>query len=366
MSTNKPSQDARPSSVGKPARLALLWRGDRQARLEATPDNNRLSRVFEALAALGIHAEPAIYADDMVSEVREQLLKLDGVLVWVNPISDGQDRTALDALLRDVASRGVWVSAHPDVILKMGVKEILHRTKHFGWGTDTHLYRSAPAFRAEFPPRLRSTGPRVLKQNRGNGGQGVWKVERVPATSGAEIVRVLQAVRGSVPEDMPLGDFMTRCGTYFAAEGSIVDQPFQPRLPDGMIRCYMSADKVVGFGHQLVKALIPPPPEGPDSEAALAGPRIMHPASAAAFQTLRTKMESEWTPQMMQLLDIDAESLPIIWDADFLYGPRTASGEDTYVLCEINVSSVFPFPEQAPPEIARRVLDRLRGLRLSR
>ena len=70
-------------------------------------------------------------------------------------------------------------------------------------------------------------------------------------------------------------------------------------------------------------------------------------------------MEAEWTPQMMQLLDIDAASLPIIWDADFLYGPRTASGEDTYVLCEINVSSVFPFPEQAPSEIARRALARL-------
>ena len=70
-------------------------------------------------------------------------------------------------------------------------------------------------------------------------------------------------------------------------------------------------------------------------------------------------MESEWTHQMMQLLDIDAGSLPIIWDADFLYGPRTASGEDTYVLCEINVSSVFPFPEQAPSEIARRTLARL-------
>ena len=72
-------------------------------------------------------------------------------------------------------------------------------------------------------------------------------------------------------------------------------------------------------------------------------------------------MESEWTAQMMQLLDIDAGSLPIIRDADFLYGPRTASGEDTYVLCEINVSSVFPFPEQVPAEIARRALDRLRG-----
>jgi len=32
--------------------------------------------------------------------------------------------------------------------------------------------------------------------------------------------------------------------------------------------------------------------------------------------------------------------LPIIWDADFLYGPKTPSGDDSYVLCEINVSAV--------------------------
>jgi hypothetical protein len=85
----------------------------------------------------------------------------------------------------------------------------------------------------------------------------------------------------------------------------------------------------------------------------------MYPASEPAFQALRTKMESEWTPQMMRLLDIDAKLLPVIWDADFLYGPRTQSGEDTHVLCEINVSSVFPFPEQAPAEIARLALARL-------
>ena len=72
-------------------------------------------------------------------------------------------------------------------------------------------------------------------------------------------------------------------------------------------------------------------------------------------------METEWTPQMMRLLDIDAASLPIIWDADFLYGPRTASGEDTYVLCEINVSSVFAIPEQAPAAIARLAMGRLQS-----
>jgi hypothetical protein len=37
-------------------------------------------------------------------------------------------------------------------------------------------------------------------------------------------------------------------------------------------------------------------------------------------------MEAEWTPQMIETLGIDNASLPIIRDADFLYGPRTASG----------------------------------------
>jgi hypothetical protein len=62
---------------------------------------------------------------------------------------------------------------------------------------------------------------------------------------------------------------------------------------------------------------------------------------------------------MMQLLDIDVESLPIIWDADFLYGPRDGAGADTYMLCEINVSSVFAIPDDAPAAIARLVAERL-------
>jgi hypothetical protein len=172
---------------------------------------------------------------------------------------------------------------------------------------------------------------------------------------------VLHAQRGSVPQQLPLEDFMARCEPYFASAGCIIDQPFQPRLPEGMIRCYMGVNKVVGFGHQLIKALIPPPPEGPDSPAAQPGPRIMHGADAAPFQALRKKMEEEWTPQMTATLGIAAASLPIIWDADFLYGPRTASGEDSYVLCEINVSSVFAIPDQAPAGIAQLTLKRLQA-----
>jgi hypothetical protein len=54
----------------------------------------------------------------------------------------------------------------------------------------------------------------------------------------------------------------------------------------------------------------------------------------------------------------------MIWDADFMLGPPRADGTDSYVLGEINVSSVFPMPDEAPAEIARRAADRLRSKRL--
>ena len=74
-----------------------------------------------------------------------------------------------------------------------------------------------------------------------------------------ETVRVLHAQRGSIPEDLSLQEFMARCEPYFASGGCIIDQQFQPRLPDGMIRCYMGTDEVVGFGHQLIKSLTTAP-----------------------------------------------------------------------------------------------------------
>ena len=188
-------------------RVAILWRGDREARRTATPQTSRLHRVFEALQARGIDAEPAVFADAMADEVRAQLLGVNGVLVWVDPLSDGRTRAVLDPLLREVAAKGIWVSAHPDVIMKMGVKEVLHRTRHLGWGTDTHLYRSIESFREEFPPRLVGAGP-GLETNRGNGGQGVWKVELSAALRDRLAVRVLEARRGSVPQESSLSEFM--------------------------------------------------------------------------------------------------------------------------------------------------------------
>ena len=339
------------SKTDKPIRIALVWRGD-----PTVPPPMRFNRITEALAERGAAAEGVVYDETVHQAVRERLSSVDGVLVWVNPLQDGKTREQLDSLLREVAANGVWVSAHPDVILKMGTKKVLYDTRDLGWAADTDLYRTEADFLARFPAKLAGAGPRVLKQYRGNGGQGVWKVSLLEGTGDAARIEVLHALSGSAPERLILGDFMERCRVYFQGDGRIIDQAFQPRLPDGMIRCYMVRGRVAGWGHQLIKALLPPPLEGPESEAARPGPRIMHPTDAEPFQELRRLVEDEWVPQMQKRIGVADSELPALWDTDFLYGPKTADGRDTYVLCEINISAVSPYPDDAASAVAEATI----------
>jgi hypothetical protein len=207
--------------------------------------------------------------------------------------------------------------------------------------------------RTELPARL-AAGPCVIKRSRGNGGQGVWRVETLARTRNLRMVRVLDATK-EVSEELALDEFLERCAEYFE-DGSVIDQPFQARLSEGVVRCYMAGDRCAGFGHQKVKALVDAP-----AERAEAGRRLYTSNADPRFQRLRQLMEGEWTPQLTSLLGIPQRDLPMIWDADFMLGPPGADGTDSYVLGEINVSSVFPIPDEASAAIARRVADRLRS-----
>jgi hypothetical protein len=356
------------------ARLAILSPGDREARRNTNAENSRFADLFTAFAARQIHVEPAIYHDDFCEAVRQQLMQVDGVLVWVNPIEGGRDRSVLDSMLRHVAAAGVFVSAHPDVILKLGTKEVLYHTRNLEWGCDTYLYASLDQLVQALPLRLANGKARVLKQRRGNGGNGVWKVQlgidelanRTGTVSAAlpqpqTVIRVRHALRGCTEEEITLSEFYRRCEPYFSANGLMIDQEYQERLAEGMIRCYLVHDKVVGFGHQAINALFPALPGAPPSEAPPPGPRLYHPPTMAEFQILRRKLEQKWVPAAQRLLDIKTEDLPILWDCDFLLGPKRADGEDSYVLCEINVSSVAPYPESAVPYVVDATVVRLRA-----
>lgn len=349
------------SAADSPARVALVWPDDPGLVPSPSLDASRLSAVAGALRAAGIQPHPVVYADHAADHVRRTLSAFDAVLVWVNPIERGRDRSLLDAVLRDVAAGGVYVSAHPDVILAIGTKDVLYTTRAMSWGGDTHCHRTLAALGEGLEESL-GHGTRVLKQYRGNGGNGVWKVERLPASSdaGSTIVRVTHALRGSAPREMTLGAFLASCAAYFDGDGRIIDQAFATRLGDGMIRCYLVGDRVEGFGVQAVNALLPATADG---QPVLPGPRHYFPASREDLQPLKAMLEDTWLPELCSLTSIRRDDLPLIWDIDFLYGPKAADGSDTYRLCEINVSCVFPFPDSALAPMAEQLYRRMRSRR---
>lgn len=339
-------------------KVGILWRGELGAQRPA--EDRGLAPLFDALAELAVDIVPVPYSDEHVEQVREQLLELGGVLVWVNPIQDGADRRHVDDLLWDAATRGIWVSAHPDVVGKIGTKEVLFETRHLGWGSDVALYRSADELGERLPDRLATHARLVVKQGRGNGGNGVWSVELVdldtPATLRSAVFIREALAKESTVERVTLGEFVERSRPYFSWSGVFVDQEYQSRLADGMVRCYLSHGTVVGFCRQWPTGLLELDAPSPPSDRPR---RVNEGPDVPAFQSLRQRVEDDWVPKFARHLGLDVTDLPVIWDADFLFGTQHEHGADSYVLCEINVSAVWPFPPIASRTIAANTVARV-------
>lgn len=333
--------------------IALLYPGDRAARTRNDPRESRFAALFDAFAAADIEAQPAVYGDDFADEVAAQLRGVDGVLVWCNPIEAGRRRDRLDALLRELADAGIFVSSHPDAIEKLGTKDVLLDARDLPFGSDAVRIDSPAALAHELPQRLQR-GPRVLKQHRGHSGIGVWRVEQMP---GSSLLKVRHAQRGSAEEMIDMPGLQQRLAPYFepANGGHMVDQAWQPRIADGMVRAYLVEDRVAGFGHQAVNALHPDQP--------VPGPRLYHPADRQEFQGLRQLLEQRWIGLLLEQVGLERAHLPMLWDCDFMLGaPTTTEPEpasERFVLCEINVSSVAPFPPSAIEPLVGAVKARL-------
>ena len=328
-------------------KVALLYPGDRVARDRADPAASRFTALFEAFAAAGVDAQPAVWHDDFANEVRDQLRTVQLVLAWCNPIEEGRRRDRLDGVLREVAQAGVIVSAHPDAIQRLGTKDVLFDTRDLPFGSDVHRIDSLAQLASDLPQRL-LRGARVLKQRRGHSGIGVWRVEQ----AGDDFLAVQHAQRGSTPQRMDMATLQATLAPYFepAAGGHLIDQDWQPRLAEGMVRAYLVEDRVAGFGHQAVNALHPDSP--------MPGPRLYHGPALAGFQSLRQQLESSWVTLLCERVGLAREQLPLLWDCDFLLAEPTAEGAQRFVLCEINVSSVSPFPPSAIAPLVEAVRHR--------
>jgi hypothetical protein len=129
------------------------------------------------------------------------------------------------------------------------------------------------------------------------------------------------------------------CGKQNIPFVRMIDQEYQERLPEGMIRCYLVHERVVGFGHQAINVLFPAPVGAPSTEAPCRAP-----SSMPEFETLKRKLEQEWVPAVQRLLEIETESLPILWDCDFLLGPQGDKGEDTMFFAKSTSAALRRIP----------------------
>jgi len=308
----------------------------------------------EYLSNHGIRVESIVYNNQKATQLREPLKQLDALLVWVNPVENGEDRSVLDALLVEVSKAGVAVSTHPHTIQKIGTKRVLHETKAMDWGSDVELYSSFEDFVGRFMGSLDRSGIRVLKRFRGDSGNGIYKVSRGP---GSDTVSVLHAVRGSVEEHLTAPVFYERFRGFFANDQPLINQEWNANITNGMIRCYMCSDKVAGFGYQEIVAFYPSAEKPiPPSR------RYYYSENCGLFTDLRYLMEGRWVNQIMQQYQLSADMLPVLWDADFFINDPYIQSSDKYTLCEINVSCVSPFPESAIAYIDREVKRRIKNL----
>jgi hypothetical protein len=328
----------------------FLYGLDQQARDAASEDKYRL--LVEKMRERGWDVRTLTYHGTRREAVRREAEECDAVLTWINPAEPQLDRAALDAFLRELASDGIFVSAHPDVILKIGTKDVLAATQAVSWSVDAISHPSLVEFRHHFPATVGRSGSRVLKQYRGHSGQGVWKVSaRSPA-----MFEVRPAAGGEPPRELDLDGLCAFFDERVFARGShLVDQAWVSTMDRGMVRAYLCGARVAGFGFQEIVALHPSEPAA-DFTRRQPSRRHYYTEDCFLFRGLRERLEKEWIPALQTATSVSAESLPLLWDADFFFSDAPGS---EFLLCEINASCVSPFPESAITPIVNELERRL-------
>merc|ERR1712022_35358 len=110
----------------------------------------------------------------------EVMKKFDAIIVRCNPGQigdDGGSQQKFDDSMREMRKLGIQVWPSPDVMEKMGAKDALCKVAKLNIGLeDTLAYYDEAEFAAGFKKTMKFQ-PRVIKQNRGSAGEGIWIIK---------------------------------------------------------------------------------------------------------------------------------------------------------------------------------------------
>ena len=294
--------------------------------------------IVDALRAKGWEAEVIFYTHEhretIALYVKENAA---GYIHRINPGNLNDEGLYMD-MLRELTAAGVAGMPVADQMIGMGAKDALVKIKGTKFAhDDTYAYYTVSEFHENFPKSL-MLNERVLKQNRGSTGEGIWRVQLIDelpagATSVPLDARVkCTEAKDNHVEEHKLGAFMEFCDQYIHGDnGLLLDQRFLPRIKEGEIRLLMLDRTPVNVVHKK-------PAEGADA------------FSATLFSGAKYRYDepSDW-PQLIEpfLAELPAmneklggyTTFPLIWTADFILD-TAEDGTDAYVLGEMNCSCV--------------------------
>merc|ERR1719258_590074 len=338
---------------------------------EAVPYTGKNTTCRAPTITPGMHScQPIHYLHEDHDKIFEVLKQFDAIIVRCNPgqiNADGGSQGKFDDALRGLRTKGIQVWPSPDVMEFMGAKDALTRIAHLNIGLpDTLTYFEEDTFKAGFKKTM-AYQPRVIKQNRGSAGEGIWiiklKKENYCKNFGDRIcedneVLSLMEANDNHSEEHTVGEFIEWClngrdnpakagkwtskgtGKYLeggkAAGGQLVDQRFCPRIVEGELRYNLVGPKLVGIIHKK-------PKEGGISAVSGTGSvYTFYAPDEPLFTNLTTSFIKEDMGKVMPALGLSDEPLPLWWTSDFINAspPGTPPEQEKWIVGEFNCSCV--------------------------
>lgn len=292
--------------------------------------------IIDSLKKRGWSAEIIFYRDEDRGEIYHHTVqKADAYISRVNP-GNLPNEVGYFQMLRELVNNGVEGLPHPDAMTAYGAKNSIEKLK----GTklvpdDVYTYYDYDSFKEQFPESLKK-GVRVIKQNRGSTGEGIWRVEVLNPEKYDNDIPLdaklkLTEARDNHTEEKTLQEFLEFCIKYLeGVNGMLLDMPFLPRIKEGEIRVLMLRDTAVNIVHK----------KPVDTEDAFSATLF----SGAKYRYDKPEKWPDLVNTIKKSLPIIQErlgnyDLPLIWTADFILD-TDEKGNDKYVLGEINASCV--------------------------
>jgi len=227
-------------------------------------------------------------------------------------------------------------------------------------------YYSAEEFATGFKKTMKFQ-PRVIKQNRGSSGEGIWIIKLKSGNycknygdrscTDDEVLEMMEACDNHA-ETHTVREFLEFCvsgrsaksgkwdtvgtGKYLEggkeAGGQLVDQRFCPRIVEGELRMNMIGDTCTGIIHKKPKA------GGISAVGGTGSVYTFYAPDAPEFATLSKNFIGNDIPSLMSNLELSGEPLPLWWTGDFINAdpgtPGTPCTIDKWIVGEFNCSCV--------------------------